>query len=292
MKTCPMCGFDDSTDYKEYPTLSQAPAGRSCRRHFAEQEELEALRQQYLDMCKKVETLCQQQTADHGELEALRKQRTADREEIESLRQQVAELKVQSNEEAPREPEKERSWFARTFKDKSVSIEPTNEQPNTLILENVEEFRATEIQRQTVEHLVVNGGVFVRQETFKDFCNLRTVRLADSIQAIYENTFRNCPKLEKITFGKRLEGIWTGAFRNCVALKELKFPEKLSDVDSYAFEACTSLASVSFPESIWRVSSHAFANCSSLSEVTGLSKCKSVDGTAFENTPLGKTWKR
>ena len=276
MKTCPECGFDGSTDYETYPTLSSAPAGRPCRRHFAGQEELEALRQQW----------------------------AADRIELESLRQQVAELKSQ-NEERLRESDRKQSWFARPSMDKSESTKPaapapqavekdelTNKHANTLILKNAEEFRATKGQRLTVEHLVVNGGTFVRQETFRDFLNLRTIQLADSIQAICENSFRNCQKLEKITFGKRLKRIWNGAFRGCAALKGLKFPEGMQHLSSYAFASCTSLTSVNFPESIRRVSRYAFANCSSLSEVTGISKCESVSGSAFENTPFDKTWKK
>ena len=131
MKTCPTCGFDSTTDYVAYPTLSQAPAGRPCRRHFAGQEEQEALRRRQMAAHEELNALRRQWALDHKELEALRQQRVSDCKkleflrrriaelqrqvsdckELEFLRQQVAELKSQ-NEEILRGPEKKRSWFS------------------------------------------------------------------------------------------------------------------------------------------------------------------------------------
>lgn len=56
-------------------------------------------------------------------------------------------------------------------------------------------------------------------------CDLKEVKLPDSLESIEPHAFFNCQNLHKIVFGKDIKTIENDSFVNCPAINEIVFPE-------------------------------------------------------------------
>lgn len=100
--------------------------------------------------------------------------------------------------------------------------------------------------------------------------------------------FQECSSLEKVEILSNLKMIEESTFSNCNNLKEIILPDTLEVIGYLAFSNCTNLEKITIPASVKSIYFMAFRNCVNLKKVNFLGENISIDGSAFEGTPLEK----
>ena len=152
--------------------------------------------------------------------------------------------------------------------------------------------------------VIRNGTVSIPEDTFKEFKNLVSVTLPESITSIGEDAFShsgltkiNIPNsvlsigsyafcgcdLTSITIPKSITSIQGGTFSYCHILKKVIIPDSVTVIDSYAFNDCQQLTDVSIPNSTTTIGKYAFAYCKSLEKVVIPRNVKEIGAGAFSN---------
>ena len=122
--------------------------------------------------------------------------------------------------------------------------------------------------KDAVRKAVVEEGItHVGGCAFKEFSNLESVSLPDSLQSIGREAIMICPKLKEIEIPENVTSIGSYAFEQCYALESVVLPEGLTTINSGLFNACTNLKSVTIPASVTSIGISAFNGCSSLADV-------------------------
>lgn len=102
---------------------------------------------------------------------------------------------------------------------------------------------------------------------FKDFGELRSVKIPDGVTEIGFWAFGGCTNLASVKLGKGLKKIGGYAFPGCGNLKEIYFPDGLEQIGEEAFSGCAGLKRVSLPNSINMLGFNAFFKCTGLEQV-------------------------
>ena len=90
----------------------------------------------------------------------------------------------------------------------------------------------------------------IREGTFQEMTNLKTVILPDYVQVIGPFAFSCCYNLTSVQLGSRTLAIGDHAFEACTSLTDINLPEGLLYIDYEAFKSCESLEAVTLPNSV------------------------------------------
>ncbi|MEE5992442.1 MAG: leucine-rich repeat protein [Oscillospiraceae bacterium] len=141
----------------------------------------------------------------------------------------------------------------------------------------------TEIENLPVTR--IEDGAF-----YRDYYNLTTVLIPDTVTTIGNQAFWACPELSSIhipdgvtTIGDRAffacnelssinipDGVTTigaDAFRCCEELTEIVLPEGITSIEPCTFYSCGRLMKVTIPEGVTTIGNNAFGECPSLEEI-------------------------
>ncbi len=92
--------------------------------------------------------------------------------------------------------------------------------------------------------------------------------------------FISC-NLKSIKLPNSVTSIGNGAFYGCSGLTSIDIPNSVTSIDDYAFYYCKGLTSVTIPNSVTSIGYGAFDDCSGLTSVTIPNSVKSIDTWAF-----------
>lgn len=118
---------------------------------------------------------------------------------------------------------------------------------------------------------------------FRDFGNLKSIKLPLSIISIGSHAFDHCKKLTSIDIPEGVTSIGSWAFWYCYNLSSVNIPETVTQIGQNAFDGCTHLARIDLPESVTKISTRLLTDCSNLKDITYSSKLDSIEFGAFAN---------
>lgn len=118
---------------------------------------------------------------------------------------------------------------------------------------------------------------------------LKSVKIAGSIEEISGNAFYGCELLEKVEIEEGVKGVHTDAFQNCISLNEIILPSSLVLIQNNAFDGCVALSSITLPENLEEIWDNAFQNCTSLTEISIPNSVKELGSHAFAGCDALKT---
>ena len=141
----------------------------------------------------------------------------------------------------------------------------------------------TEIENLPVTR--IEDGAF-----YRDYYNLTTVLIPDTVTTIGNQAFWACSELSSIhipdgvtTIGNQAfwacselssihipDGVTTigwEAFAHCEELTEIVLPEGITSIEPYTFYSCGRLMKVTIPEGVTTIGNDAFGECPSLEEI-------------------------
>jgi hypothetical protein len=113
-----------------------------------------------------------------------------------------------------------------------------------------------------VSVIIPNSVVNIGAMAFQDCRNLTTVVLPDNITVLGYQIFADCLNLKNITIPDSVVTIGESAFRSCSSLTELKIPENVTKIQAYAFQYCSGLTSFVIPSGVTSIKQLTFQLCS------------------------------
>lgn len=143
---------------------------------------------------------------------------------------------------------------------------------------------------------VLGGVKSIGISAFRDYPNLETVILPDSLYVIHRLAFMNCTSLKSIRWPEYSFGIEPQAFNGCTALEEVVLPEGLYKV-AFAFVNCTGLKKIYFPDTLLSEFFYggsmsmrsALNGCTALTEVRLPAGMTEIQDSLFRNCKSLKT---
>ncbi|WP_407400025.1 leucine-rich repeat domain-containing protein [Treponema sp.] len=117
-----------------------------------------------------------------------------------------------------------------------------------------------------IEEVIVPEGVVEIAPYAFSGCNMKSIRLPDSLTKIGEYCFNSCPNLESITIPGKVKEIKRNCFNKCDKLKEIKLPEELEIIGPYSM-CSDNLEICILPASLKKIGDRAFFNCHKLRQV-------------------------
>ena len=123
----------------------------------------------------------------------------------------------------------------------------------------------------------------IADDAFRDYVNLKTIIISDSVVTIGSNAFNNCTSLENIVIGSRVTNIGDSAFENCKALAELEIPDGVVNVGQRLFLGCAALKNVVIGKNVTNIGDDIFEGCSDLESVVLKDGFKAVVDKMFED---------
>lgn len=120
----------------------------------------------------------------------------------------------------------------------------------------------------------------IGNHAFED-SNISSVRIPNSVTAIFKGAFENCKKLKDVQLSHKLKRISNQMFSGCEKLEFLKIPEGVEIIEDRAFEGCTSLKEIELPSSIKEIGEAAFCDCINLTKIILCDKIQKIGVGAF-----------
>ena len=108
----------------------------------------------------------------------------------------------------------------------------------------------------------------IRSSVFRNYTNLTSITIPDSVTSIEWYAFQGCTSLTSITIPNSVTSIGDLAFDGCTSLTSITIPDSVTSIGKSAFYGCTSLTSITIPNSVTSISGSAFSGCSSLTSIT------------------------
>ena len=109
------------------------------------------------------------------------------------------------------------------------------------------------------------NGIFIA--AFKGCCNLDSVIMPNSLDAIEKYAFYGCTNLTGICFPEEIKWIGGYAFYGCTKLKKVELPKGLFMLDQGAFNSCINLQYVIIPKGITLMSGDVFSGCEQMEKI-------------------------
>ena len=106
----------------------------------------------------------------------------------------------------------------------------------------------------------------IGNSTFYGCTSLNSIVIPDHVSTIDENAFYSCTNLNNISVGSGLTAIKKNAFYGCNALRSIELPDSLLTIEAYAFYNCSLLADIDMSEKLTSIGDYAFRNCTALSD--------------------------
>ena len=92
----------------------------------------------------------------------------------------------------------------------------------------------------------------IDNEAFKDYEELQSITIPDTVTEIGESAFENCRALEKINIPNSVTKIGNSAFAYCESLKSVNIPNSVTYIGKKAFWG-TSLTNVTIPNGVTQI---------------------------------------
>ena len=103
---------------------------------------------------------------------------------------------------------------------------------------------------------------------FRDYLEMTSIIIPDSVTFIGTNAFMNCTGLTNIIISDSVTYLGTGAFWGCTGLTNIIIPDSIPIIGNYAFRGCTGLTNIIIPDSVTNIGLGAFQGCTSLTDIT------------------------
>lgn len=113
-----------------------------------------------------------------------------------------------------------------------------------------------------------NSEIFLKDSSYYNCINLKSIIIADSVISIGNKVFENCISLNSINIPKLVKYIGSYAFYRCYNLKSINIPESLTFIEDGVFSCCNSLTLITIPNSVTHIRYCAFWKCYSLISIT------------------------
>ena len=107
----------------------------------------------------------------------------------------------------------------------------------------------------------------IGENAFRNYTNLTSVTIPNSVTSIGNNAFYYCTSLISITIPNSVTSIGDNAFYYCPNLLTITIPNSVTSIGSYAFYYCENLMSVTIPNSVTSIGSDAFSECINLTTI-------------------------
>ncbi len=118
-------------------------------------------------------------------------------------------------------------------------------------------------------------------EPIKNFPNLTTIIIPNSVTTIGNSAFSGCIGLTSITIPDSVTNIGTSAFSGCTGLTSITIPDSVTMIGNSAFSGCIGLTSITIPDSVTTIENSAFSGCTGLKSITIPNSIKSISYSAF-----------
>ena len=128
-----------------------------------------------------------------------------------------------------------------------------------------------------------NSVTSIAKEAFHNCSNLTGIIIPDSVTNIGSYAFKNCSKLTSVTIGNGITSIGTGVFSSCSNITNISIPDSVTSIGSYAFKDCKCLSNVTMPDSITSIGDSAFEGCYTLESIAIPDSITSIGDSAFFN---------
>lgn len=121
-------------------------------------------------------------------------------------------------------------------------------------------------------------------EAFKNYLQLSTLTIPNSVSIIENGAFYGCKSLSSVNIPNTLTSISQWLFYNCSSLEEIVIPNSVTTIGRFAFEKCTNLTSLIIPNSITTFEENTFDGCTGLKIITAYMRTPPNAITDFGNT--------
>lgn len=246
--SCPVCGFDEGRDYRNFPTLSPLPSGdylKGLRDIFNRSKT-----RLFCPVCKgfSFSILPEQQSIVCT---------TCGKERSFQELQPVLGFSAK----APA-PESSSSW--------GIDMEC-----GTLVISGkgpMEDYEPCgapwyRYRWNLTKVIVEEGFTSIGNNAFYGCLLLSDVSIPNGIVRIGEGAFYRCSKLQSIDLPKSLTSIGSSAFKLCAALEQLRVPASVTFIGSDAFASCQNLETLTLAFKSSYIGADAFSKCGSLRRV-------------------------
>lgn len=122
----------------------------------------------------------------------------------------------------------------------------------------------------------------IASNAFEGNTNIKSIKIPDNINVIFEYAFKDCENLESVSFPSTLRSIYDAAFMGCTSLESIVLPASVETVGEAAFKGCTALESVTH-NGEGEIGMYAFKDCTALSDITFAGSFSSIGMYTFEN---------
>ena len=146
-----------------------------------------------------------------------------------------------------------------------------NEYGNGLYLGNADNPYVVIVQEYdlTIPSMAINNKTkVISVNAFKNYTNLTSITIPDSVTYIGDYAFSGCSSLTSITIPDSVTYIGEDAFYSCSSLTSITIPDSVTYIGDYAFGGCSSLTSITIPDSVTYIGDYAFGGCNSLTSIT------------------------
>lgn len=116
----------------------------------------------------------------------------------------------------------------------------------------------------------------VRQGVFRNFKNLESVTLCESINCIGYTGFMDCINLKEINTGKIVK-FGAAAFKGCRNMADVDL-KSAREIGASCFECCSALTDVMIPDQVRVIGEYAYKDCSGLKSVKANGVVRFGDG--------------
>ncbi|MCL2062111.1 MAG: leucine-rich repeat protein [Firmicutes bacterium] len=120
----------------------------------------------------------------------------------------------------------------------------------------------------SLKTVIITGGSRIGRDAFRDFADLTSITIPDTVTTIEGWAFRGCTGLTSIEIPNSVTSIGQSAFEGCTGLTSITIPDSVITIGQEAFTGCTGLTYIEIPASVTNIAVYAFYACTGLTAIT------------------------